>query len=37
LRLKRNKFTHIPSGADSCADGEELTAVGLSATGAEIR
>ena len=37
LRLKRNKFTHIPSGADSCADGEELTAVGLSATGAQIR
>ncbi len=37
LRLKRNKFTHIPSGADSCADGEALTAVGLSATGAEIR
>lgn len=37
LRLKRNKFTHIPSGADSCADGEMLTAVSLSATGAEIR
>ncbi len=34
LRLKRNKFTHIPSGADSCADGEALTAVGLSSTGA---
>jgi len=37
LRLKRNKFTHVPSGADSCADGEALTAVGLSATGAQIR
>jgi peptidoglycan/LPS O-acetylase OafA/YrhL len=34
LRLKRNKFTHIPSGADSCADGEALTAVSLSSTGA---
>jgi len=37
LRLKRNKFTHIPSGADSRADREVLTPVGLSATGAEIR
>lgn len=31
LRLKRNKFTHIPSGADSCAEGEALPTVGLRA------
>jgi len=35
LRLKRKKFTHIPSGADSCADGEALPAMGLSATTAQ--
>ncbi len=37
LRLKRNKFTHIPSGADSCSDGDALPAVGLSATTAQVQ
>jgi len=35
LRLKRKKFTHIPSGADSCADAEGLLAVGLRVTSAQ--
>jgi len=34
LRLKRQKFTHIPSGADSAADTEALLTVGLTASGA---
>jgi peptidoglycan/LPS O-acetylase OafA/YrhL len=36
LRLKRKKFTHIPSGADSGADGEVLNPVGFSATSPQI-
>ena len=37
LRLKRNKFTHIPSGADSCASSEVLTAVSLNVPTLETR
>lgn len=37
LRLKRNKFTHIPSGADSCTDREVPTAVALSPTTAQLQ
>ena len=37
LRLKRNKFTHIPSGADSCAEGEALPTVGLRAASVQLR
>jgi len=36
LRLKRKKFTHIPSGADSGAGAEVLPAVGLVATSAQL-
>jgi peptidoglycan/LPS O-acetylase OafA/YrhL len=35
LRLKRAKFTYIPSGADSGADAEALPAVGLRASSAQ--
>lgn len=37
LRLKRNKFTHIPSGADSCAEGEAQPTVGLRAATVQLR
>ena len=35
LRLKRAKFTYIPSGADSGADGEALPTASLTATSAQ--